>query len=162
DSSPSGSWHRGHGAPPSVQTVRPPGFARRQSAPPAQQSGGMQRDRRSVPRHQAIAVTCRSNTSTPAHRNQGVGNKARGSRVHTCEVSPESVLPTTFDIVADIIVQNCHIPRNTITEDAHLLSDLAIDSLDLLGVVSAIDDTFGVRVPVEQWLHAKHMNATQA
>lgn len=71
-------------------------------------------------------------------------------------------MPSTFDIVADIIVQSCHIPRETITEDSHLLTDLGIDSLDLLDVVSAVDDAFGIRVPVEQWLHAVHMDASPA
>ncbi len=71
-------------------------------------------------------------------------------------------MPSTFDIVADIIVQSCHIPREAITEDADLLSDLGIDSLDLLDVVAAVDDVFGIRVPVEQWLHAVHMNAGAA
>jgi len=65
-------------------------------------------------------------------------------------MSSEAVLPSTFDIVADIIVQSCHIPRETITADTHLLSDLGIDSLDLLDVVSAL----------EQWLHATRMDAT--
>ena len=74
----------------------------------------------------------------------------------------EAVLPSTFDIVTDIIVQSCHIPREAITEDTHLLTDLGIDSLDLLDVVSAVDDAFGVRVPVEQWLHAMHMDAGPA
>ena len=56
-------------------------------------------------------------------------------------------MPSTFDIVADIIVQSCHVPRETITQDTHLLTDLGIDSLDLLDVVSAVDEAFGVRVP---------------
>ncbi len=72
------------------------------------------------------------------------------------------MLPSTFEIVADIIVQSCHIPRETITADTHLLTDLGIDSLDLLDVLSAVDDAFGIRVPVEQWLHAVQMNATPA
>ena len=71
-------------------------------------------------------------------------------------------MPSTFDIVADIIAQSCQIPRETVTGDTHLLNDLGIDSLDLLDVVSAIDDSFGVRVPVEQWLHAVHMNTAPA
>lgn len=74
----------------------------------------------------------------------------------------EALLPSTFDIVADIIVQSCHIPREAITQDTDLLTDLGIDSLDLLDVVSAVDDVFGIRVPVEQWLHAVHMNAGPA
>jgi acyl carrier protein len=72
------------------------------------------------------------------------------------------MLPSTFDIVADIVVQSCHIPRETITPDTHLLTDLGIDSLDLLDVVSAVDDAFGIKLPVEQWLHAVHMNAAPA
>jgi acyl carrier protein len=71
-------------------------------------------------------------------------------------------LPSTFDIVTDIIVQSCQIPRETITLDTDLLTDLGIDSLDLLDVVAAVDDAFGVRVPVERWLHALHMHAGQA
>jgi acyl carrier protein len=71
-------------------------------------------------------------------------------------------LPSTFDIVTDIIVQSCQIPRETITPDTDLLTDLGIDSLDLLDVVAAVDDAFGVRVPVERWLHALHMHAGQA
>ena len=71
-------------------------------------------------------------------------------------------MPSTFDIVADIIVQSCHVPRETITQDTHLLTDLGIDSLDLLDVVSAVDEAFGVRVPVERWLHAVHMDAGPA
>ena len=74
----------------------------------------------------------------------------------------EAILPSTFDIVTDIIVQSCHIPREAITQDTHLLTDLGIDSLDLLDVVSAVDDAFGIRVPVEQWLHAVHMDAGPA
>jgi acyl carrier protein len=62
--------------------------------------------------------------------------------------------------VADIIVQSCHIPRATITEDTDLMSDLGVDSLDLLDIVFAVDDAFGIRVPVEQWLHEVHMNTT--
>jgi acyl carrier protein len=74
----------------------------------------------------------------------------------------EAVLPSTFDIVADIVVQSCYIPREAITNDTDLLSDLGIDSLDLLDVVSAIDEAFGIKVPVEQWLHAVHMDAAPA
>src|SRR5277367_5352026 len=74
----------------------------------------------------------------------------------------EAMLPSTFNIVADIIVQCCDIAREMITEDTHLLTDLGIDSLDLLDVVSTVDDVFGIRVPVEQWLHAVHMKESAA
>ena len=72
------------------------------------------------------------------------------------------MLPSTFEVVAGIIERSCHIPRDAITPDSHLLNDLGIDSLDMLDVISAVDDAFGVRVPIEQWLHAIHLNATLA
>ena len=66
-------------------------------------------------------------------------------------------MPSTFDIVADIIAQTCHISRETIALDSNLLRDLGIDSLDLLDVGFALDDAFGIHVPLEQWLHAAQM-----
>lgn len=71
-------------------------------------------------------------------------------------------MPSTFEIVADIIVRNCHVPRETIVPESNLLSDLGIDSLDLLDVGFAIDEAFGVRVPLEEWLHATHLKVALA
>jgi acyl carrier protein len=66
-------------------------------------------------------------------------------------------VPSTFDVVADIIAETCHIPRETISLDSDLLLDLGIDSLDLFDIGFALDEAFGIRVPLEQWLHAVHM-----
>jgi acyl carrier protein len=66
-------------------------------------------------------------------------------------------VPSTFDVVADIIAETCHIPRETISLDSNLLRDLGIDSLDLFDIGFALDDAFGIRVPLEQWLHTVHM-----
>ena len=63
-------------------------------------------------------------------------------------------MPSTFDIVADIVAETCHIPRETISLDSDLLRDLGIDSLDLFDIGFALDDAFGISVPVEQWLQA--------
>ncbi len=57
----------------------------------------------------------------------------------------------TFDKVADIIAETCDIPRDTITPDSHAINDLEIDSLDFLDVAFAIDKTFGIKMPLEQW-----------
>jgi acyl carrier protein len=65
-------------------------------------------------------------------------------------------VPSTFAIVADIIAQTCHISHETIALDSDL-HDLGIDSLDLLDIGFALDDAFGIRVPLEQWLHAAQM-----
>lgn len=63
-------------------------------------------------------------------------------------------MPATFDIVAEIIVRTCETPRERITPDCDLLSDLGIDSLDLLDVAFAIDGAFGIELPLDRWLHA--------
>ena len=65
-----------------------------------------------------------------------------------------------FDIVAEIIALTCNLPRDRITADSNLLHDLGIDSLDLLDVASDIDNTFGIVVPIDRWLHATHLGHT--
>jgi acyl carrier protein len=62
-----------------------------------------------------------------------------------------------FDTVAEIIALTCHLPRDRITADSNLLHDLGIDSLDLLDVASGIDNTFGIALPIDRWLHAIHL-----
>ena len=60
-------------------------------------------------------------------------------------------MPSTFDTVANIIAETCDIPRDTITPESHSINDLGIDSLDFLDVAFAIDKTFGIKMPIEQW-----------
>jgi len=57
----------------------------------------------------------------------------------------------TFDTVAGIISETCDIPREKITPDSHAINDLGIDSLDFLDVAFAIDKSFGIKMPLEQW-----------
>jgi acyl carrier protein len=63
----------------------------------------------------------------------------------------------TFDIVAEMIAVTCGVPRERITPDSDLVNDLGIDSLDLLDLTFAIDDAFGIAMPIGQWLHAVHV-----
>ena len=60
-------------------------------------------------------------------------------------------MPTTFDRVANIISETCDIPRNTINPESHAIDDLGIDSLDFLDIAFAIDKTFRIKMPLEQW-----------
>ena len=66
----------------------------------------------------------------------------------------------TFDIVAEMIALTCEVPRERITPDSNLVNDLGIDSLDLLDITFAIDDAFGIAMPIGQWLHAVHLGRT--
>jgi acyl carrier protein len=60
-------------------------------------------------------------------------------------------MSSTFDTVAKIIVETCDIRPETVTPDSHAINDLGIDSLDFLDVAFAIDKTFGIKMPIEQW-----------
>jgi acyl carrier protein len=74
----------------------------------------------------------------------------------------EVPLRSTFDVVADIIERSCYVPREAITLDSNLLADLGMDSLDVLDLVFAIEETFGVDLPVGEWLHAVQMQEAAA
>jgi len=60
-------------------------------------------------------------------------------------------MSTTFDKVAEIIAETCDIPRENIKPESHAINDLEIDSLDFLDIAFAIDKTFGIKLPLEQW-----------
>jgi acyl carrier protein len=53
--------------------------------------------------------------------------------------------------VVNIIAETCDIPRENIKPESHVINDLGIDSLDFLDVAFAIDKTFGIKMPIEQW-----------
>jgi acyl carrier protein len=60
-------------------------------------------------------------------------------------------MASTFDTVVNIITETCDIPREKIHPESHAINDLGIDSLDFLDIAFAIDKTFGIKMPLEQW-----------
>ena len=60
-------------------------------------------------------------------------------------------MASTYDTVAGIISDTCDIEPDKITPESHAINDLGIDSLDFLDVAFAIDKSFGVKMPLEQW-----------
>ena len=60
-------------------------------------------------------------------------------------------MSSTFDTVAEIIVEISGVPRAKITPESHAIDDLGIDSLDFLDVAFAIDKAFAIKLPLEQW-----------
>jgi acyl carrier protein len=60
-------------------------------------------------------------------------------------------MSATFETVANIISETCDIPRERIKPESHAINDLGIDSLDFLDIAFAIDKTFGIKMPLEQW-----------
>ena len=61
-------------------------------------------------------------------------------------------MASTFETVADIISEICDIPREKISPESHVIDDLGIDSLDFLDVAFAIDQAFGIKMPLEKWV----------
>ena len=66
----------------------------------------------------------------------------------------------TFETIAEIISDIGEIPFENINGKSHAIDDLAIDSLDFLDIVFAIDKKFGIKVPLEAW--TKDINENQA
>ena len=60
-------------------------------------------------------------------------------------------MSSTFDTVANIIAETCDIELDKIKPESHTINDLGIDSLDFLDIAFAIDKTFGIKMPIEQW-----------
>lgn len=61
-------------------------------------------------------------------------------------------MASTFEKVAEIISTTGDVPIENITPDSHVMKDLEIDSLNFLDITFEIDQAFGIRLPVEDWL----------
>lgn len=61
-------------------------------------------------------------------------------------------MASTFETVAKIISSTSDVPMERITPDSHIMKDLEVDSLAFLDVTFEIDQAFGIRLPVEEWL----------
>ena len=60
-------------------------------------------------------------------------------------------MPSTYEIVAEVIAETSEIPLDDVKPDAHAIDDLGIDSLDFLDIVFALDKKFGIKIPLEEW-----------
>lgn len=61
-------------------------------------------------------------------------------------------MTTTFETVASIISSASDVPLERIEPDSHVMKDLEIDSLAFLDITFEIDRTFGIQLPVEEWM----------
>ena len=55
-----------------------------------------------------------------------------------------------FDKVKDLISEQLDVKADDITEDSNIQDDLGADSLDVVDLVMAIEDEFGVEIPEDQ------------
>ncbi|KTT63889.1 hypothetical protein NS383_17590 [Pseudomonas oryzihabitans] len=68
-----------------------------------------------------------------------------------------------YSFVVSTLTSICKVPAEHIEPTTNLFSDLGIDSVDFLDAVYCIDDHYGIRLPVGQWMSAVNEgNATLA
>ena len=61
-------------------------------------------------------------------------------------------MASTFETVAGIISSTSDVPLERITPQSHVMRDLEVDSLAFLDITFDIDQTFGIKLPVEEWM----------
>jgi acyl carrier protein len=52
-----------------------------------------------------------------------------------------------LDKIRDILVEYVDVPREQITMETNLLTDLGLSSLDVVNIVVAFEDEFGIEIP---------------
>jgi acyl carrier protein len=57
-------------------------------------------------------------------------------------------MPTTEETIKDIVVKIVHCDREVLTPDA-TFQDMKADSLDMVQVLVALEDEFGIEIPDE-------------
>lgn len=55
-----------------------------------------------------------------------------------------------FDKVRDVIVDQLNVDETEVTEEASFIDDLGADSLDIVELVMALEEQFGVSIPDEE------------
>ena len=55
-----------------------------------------------------------------------------------------------FDKVKDVIVEQLNVEEDDVTEDASFVDDLGADSLDIVELVMALEEQFGISIPDEE------------
>lgn len=60
----------------------------------------------------------------------------------------------TFEKVAQIISENGDVPIGDIKPDSHVMTDLGVDSLAFLDMAFEIDQTFNIKLPIDDWMQS--------
>lgn len=63
-------------------------------------------------------------------------------------------MASTFESVAEIISSTSDVPLERIKPESHIMKDLEVDSLAFLDIAFEIDQKFGIKMPIEDWMQA--------
>jgi acyl carrier protein len=63
-----------------------------------------------------------------------------------------------FDKVKEVIVEQLNVEEDDVTEDAAFVDDLGADSLDIVELVMALEEQFGISIPDDQAEKIKTVN----
>ena len=58
-----------------------------------------------------------------------------------------------YQVIADALVEECGVPRESITPDANLAEDLGLDSLAVVDLCYSLDVQLGIKIPFEDLLN---------
>lgn len=67
-----------------------------------------------------------------------------------------------YEFVQRTLAQNCKIDPRDITPTTNLFADLGIDSVDFLAAAYEIEDHYGIRLPVGDWMSDVNAGETPA
>ncbi len=59
-------------------------------------------------------------------------------------------MASTFDRVKAIVVEQLGVEEDEVTESASFVEDLGADSLDVVELVMALEEEFGIQIPEEE------------
>ena len=52
-----------------------------------------------------------------------------------------------LDQVVEVVAEQLHVNKETITEESKFVEDLGADSLDIVELVMALEEKFGIEIP---------------
>lgn len=61
-------------------------------------------------------------------------------------------MASTFETVAEIISSTSDVALEQILPESHVMKNLGVDSLAFLDIAFEIDQRFGIRMPIEDWM----------
>ncbi|MBN2165419.1 MAG: hypothetical protein JW717_04005 [Marinilabiliaceae bacterium] len=61
-------------------------------------------------------------------------------------------------IVNDFLIEEFEIDKDTINDEAHLINDLGLESLDFVDIVVIIEKDFGFKVKREEMINVRVLN----